>query len=59
MMIPKGCDQTSMLKAVEMANRVDFLNNEEFTMYACVVYNATMWGKKIDIENKKLKEIRR
>ena len=53
--MPDGCDKYNMSKAVEMVNTVDFLNEEEFKQYVLAVYNAMMWGERIDRENRKLK----
>ena len=53
--MPDGCDKYNMSKAVEMANTVDFLNEEEFKQYVLAVYNAMMWGERIGRENRKLK----
>ncbi|WP_238535036.1 hypothetical protein [Bacteroides finegoldii] len=46
-------------ESMKVALRVDFLiNSEELKLYAVSIYNASIWGKKIDKKNKALKKNR-
>ena len=40
-------------ESMKVALHVDFLiNSEELRLYAASIYNASIWGKKIDKKNK-------
>lgn len=44
-------------RAIRVAFRVEFLEtNQEVLMYARAIYGAMKWGKKIDEENRVMKE---
>ena len=40
-------DKKAWRKAVRMAMDTEFLEGDEYPMYATAVYNAIMWGKKV------------
>lgn len=55
----KDIDSILYAESMKVALRVDFLiNSEELRLYAVSIYNASIWGKKIDKKNKALKKNR-
>ena len=55
----KDIDSILYAESMKVALRVDFLiNSEELRLYAVSIYNASIWGKKIDKKNKVLKKNR-
>ncbi len=55
----KDIDSILYAESMKVALRVDFLiNSEELKLYAVSIYNASIWGKKIDKKNKALKKNR-
>lgn len=57
MEIKKAVIKNPMLKrAVIMASDVEFLDDSELRRYVAALYDAMLWGQKINRENRKLKE---
>ncbi len=46
-------DQELYAESMQEALQVDFLiNSEELRLYAVSIYNAAIWGREVDKENK-------
>lgn len=55
----KDIDSILYAESMKVALHVDFsINSEELKLYAVSIYNASIWGKKIDKKNKALKKNR-
>lgn len=53
-------DQNLYADSLKAALKVDFLESStELKLYTVSIYNAMMWGKEVDEENKKIRKLNR